>query len=55
MQLSLELKDVDKAKEQIIDWYCNASPEEIGNEIQRTFEDGITIEMIKETLDNEIP
>ena len=29
MQLSVEIKDVDKAKEQTVDWYCNASPEEI--------------------------
>ena len=33
IQLSVELKDIDKAKEQIVDWYCNASPEEVGNEI----------------------
>ena len=55
MQLSIELKDVDKAKEQTVDWYCSASPEEIRNEIQSTFEDGITIEIIKETLEKEMP
>ena len=55
MQLSVELKDVDKAKEQTVNWYCNASPEEIGNEIQATFKDGITIEMIKETLEKDMP
>ena len=55
MQLSIELKDVEKAKEQTVDWYCNASPEEIGNEIQTTLQEGITIEMIKETLEKEMP
>ena len=53
MQLSVELKDVEKAKEQTVDWYCNASHEEIGNEIQRTLKDGITIEMIRETMEND--
>ncbi|WP_320676997.1 hypothetical protein [Prochlorococcus sp. MIT 1300] len=55
MQLSVELKDVDKAKEQVVDWYCNASSEEVENEIQSTLKDGITIEMIKETLEQEMP
>ena len=55
MQLSVEVKEVDKAKEQTVNWYCNASPEEIRNEIQTTLKDGITIEMIKETLDKEMP
>ena len=55
MRLSIELKDVAKAKEQTVDWYCNASPEEIGNEIQTTLKEGITIEMIKETLEKEMP
>ena len=55
MQLSVEIKDVAKAKEQTVDWYCNASAEEIRNEIQTTLRDGITIEMIKETLDKEMP
>ena len=53
MQLSVELKDVDKAKEQTVDWYCNASTEEVGNEIQKTLKEGITIEMIKETMEND--
>ncbi len=55
IQLSVDLKSVDKAKEQTVDWYCNASTEEIGNEIQRTLGEGITIEMIKETLEEEVP
>ena len=54
MQLSVELKDVDKAKEQTVDWYCKATPEEIENEIQTTLKDGITIEIIKETLEQEM-
>ncbi len=54
MQLSVELKDVDKAKEQTVDWYCNASNEEIGNEIRSTLKEGVTIEMIKETLEKEM-
>ena len=55
MQLSIELKDVDTAKEQTVNWYCNASPEEIRIEIQTTLKEGITIEMIKETLEKEMP
>ena len=53
MQLSVELKDVAKAKEQTVDWYCNASTEEVGNEIQKTLQEGITIEMIRETMEND--
>ena len=53
MQLSVEIKDVAKAKEQTVDWYCNASTEEVGNEIQKTLKEGITIEMIRETMEND--
>ncbi len=53
MQLSVEIKDVVKAKEQIVDWYCNASSEEVGDEIQKTLKEGITIEIIKETMEND--
>ena len=53
MQLSVEIKDVAKAKEQTVDWYCNASTEEVASEIQRTLKEGITIEMIKEAIENE--
>ena len=52
MQLSVEIKDVAKAKEQTVDWYCNASTEEVENEIQKTLKEGITIEIIREAMEN---
>ena len=53
MQLSVEINDVAKAKEQTVDWYCNASTEEVASEIHKTLKEGITIELIRETMEND--
>ena len=51
MQFSIESKDVDKAKAQTIDWHPNPPREKVGNEMQSTLKAGISIRMVKVTLE----